>query len=79
MTDVGSFAIAFCRRILATLLAWFFDLYESLGLTSLWIGVVVLSAVFSIVIIPLRGGADLTRGALGSFVMNKVNRHKRDD
>lgn len=76
---VSEFAISFGKRILTTVLTWFNEIYEALGLTSLWIGVVVLAAVFSIVIIPLRGGADLSRGALGSFVMNKVNRHKGHD
>lgn len=78
-TNVFAFAVAFGKRILTTLLVWFQDIYEATGMTSLWIGVVVLAAVFSIVIIPLRGGADLTNGALGSFLMNKVNRHKRHD
>lgn len=77
--NVFSFAVAFGKRILTTLLIWFQDIYEATGMTSLWIGVVVLAAVFSIVIAPLRGGADLTGGALGGFLMNKVNRHKRHD
>lgn len=77
--NVFSFAVAFGKRILTTLLIWFQDIYEATGMTSLWIGVVVLTAVFSIVIVPLRGGADLTNGALGGFLMNKVNRHKRHD
>lgn len=77
--NVFSFAVAFGKRILTTLLMWFQDIYEATGMTSLWIGVVVLAAVFSIVIVPLRGGADLTNGALGGFLMNKVNRHKRHD
>lgn len=77
--NISQFAISFGKRILTTVLLWFEDVYRALGLSSLWIGVVVLAAVFSIVIVPLRGGADLSRGALGTFVMNKVNRHKRHD
>lgn len=78
-TYILSFALSFGKRILTTVITWYQQVYEAMGMTSLWIGVVILSAVFSIVIIPLRGGADLSRGALGSFLMNKVNRHKRND
>lgn len=78
-TYILSFALSFGKRILTTVITWYQQVYEAMGMTSLWIGVVILSAVFSIVIIPLRGGADLSRGALGSFLMNKVNHHKRND
>lgn len=78
-TDVASFAIAFGKRIITQLLHWFEDIFAAVGMTELWIGAVVFAAVFSIVIVPLRGGADLTNGALGGFLMNKVNRHKRND
>ena len=77
--DVASFAISFGKRILTQLLYWFEDVFSAVGMTELWIGIVVFAAVFSIVIAPLRGGADLTHGALGGFLMNKVNRHKRHD
>lgn len=78
-SDILTFAVAFGKRVLTSVLGWFVDIYEATGMTSLWIGVVVLAAVFSIVVVPLRGGADLSRGALGSFVMNRVNRHKSHD
>lgn len=78
-TSILAFAVAFGKRILTTLLLWFEEIYRATGMTSLWIGAVVLAAVFSIVIFPLRGGADLTSGALGGFLMNKVNRHRRHD
>lgn len=76
---IFDFAVTFGNRILTTLLTWFQSIYRACGMESLWIGVVVLAAVFSIVIVPLRGGADLSNGALGGFLMNKVNRHKRHD
>lgn len=77
--DVASFAISFGKRILTQLLFWFEDVLSAVGMTELWIGIVVFAAVFSIVIVPLRGGADLTGGALGSFMKNKVSRYNRDD
>lgn len=77
--DIAKFAIQFCKVILSNCLQWFVMVYDALGLKSLWIGAVVLAAVFSIVIVPLRGGADLTGGALGSFLVNKTNRHKPHD
>ena len=77
--EIFTFAIAFGKRILTELLHWWEEIYRATGMTSLWIGVVALGAVFSILIIPLRGGVDLAHGALGSFLMNRVNRHKSHD
>lgn len=71
-----AFALQFGKTVLSNVLSWFIEIFNRTGMTGLWIGVVVLMAVFSIVIIPLRGGADLSKGALGSFVMNRTNRHK---
>lgn len=77
--DIALFAISFGKRILTQIIQWFGDTLSAIGMTDLWIGAVVFAAVFSIVIVPLRGGADLTHGALGGFLMNKVNRHKNHD
>lgn len=76
---IFTFVIAWFRVILSTIIGWYEDIYAACGMTGLWIGVVVLSIVFSTVFIPLRGGADLTRGGIGGFVVNQVNKHKSDD
>lgn len=73
------FASIFAGQVFTTLLQWFQKVYNAVDMFDLWIGIVVFVAVFSIVVMPLRGGADLTHGVFGSFLMNKVNKHKRHD
>lgn len=74
--SISKWALAFGKAILSTLLGWYTDLYEAMGLTNVWLGVITVSLVFSIFIIPLRGGADLTKGSFGAFLTNKVNDKK---
>lgn len=76
---IFTFAINIGRDILTALLVWYQAVYEATGMTGLWIGVVALSIVFSVVLVPLRGGRDLTRGAFGSFAMNRINNHDRTE
>lgn len=73
---IPSFAIRFGKSILIAVLNWFQQIYEATGLTDLWIGAVTMAIVFSVILIPLRGGGDVTKGALGSFVVNQVNGKK---
>lgn len=74
---IGEWAISFGKAILGNCLNWFVDIYEACGLLDVWIGVVVLACVFTIVILPLRGGSS-TGGAFGEFLMNKTNSKKSD-
>lgn len=74
--QLGEWAIAFGKRILTEAIHWFEQILVATGLRGVWAGVMVFVAVFSILLIPLRGGADLTGGALGSFVKSRVNHSK---
>lgn len=76
---IFTFVIAWFRVILSNLIRWYEAVYTACGMTGLWIGAVVLAIVFSTVLIPMRGGVDLTRGGIGGFVVNQVNKHKFDD
>lgn len=78
-TELATWAIAIGKRVLTQSIYWFQDVLSATGLTPLWSGAMVFVAVFSILLIPLRGGADLTRGALGKFVMGRVNRSRPTD
>lgn len=73
---IANFALAFGKVILTTLISWFTQLYEAIGMTELWIGAVTISIVFSIFLVPLRGGGDLGKGGFGGFLKNKVNKTK---
>lgn len=79
MDGIFDFSVNMCLIICRHLLSWFTDILTFTDMYELWIGVVVFTAVFSIVILPLRGGIDLSRGVFGSFLMNKVNRHRNND
>ena len=65
------------RTIFSVLLGWFTDIYEATGMTQLWIGAVVLAIVFTVVLIPLRGGSGIFSGGLNEFTIDVVNKHKR--
>ena len=78
-SQLGDWAIALMKRILTECLYWFSDVISATGLTPLWAGILVIVAVFSIILIPLRGGADLTGGAIGQFVKGRINRAKPTD
>lgn len=70
---LADFAINFGRDVISAVVMWYHNVYEACGLTGLWIGVVILSIVFSIFVVPLRGGADISRGAIGDFAFTRVN------
>ena len=74
--NISTWAISFGKVIISTLIDWFTQIYDSLGMTNIWLGAVTVSIVFSIFLIPLRGGADLSRGSFGGFLKNKVNKAK---
>lgn len=70
------FALNFCKTVLSKCVEWFTMIYDATGMTSLWIGGVALASVFSILVLRLRSGQNLSSGAIGSFVISRVNRHK---
>ena len=78
-SQIADFCIAVMKRVLTEGIYWFDDIMVATGMRSVWGGVMVFTAVFSVLLIPLRGGADLTSGALGGFVKSRVNRSKPTD
>ena len=74
--QIFTFAVSFGKAVLVTVLSWFEQCYEAIGMTELWIGAVTLAIVFSIFLVPLRGGGDLGKGSFGGFLKNKVNKAK---
>ena len=76
---VFTFCIELFRDIFYQLFIWFEDIYEATGMTSLWIGAVVLAIVFSVILIPLRGGSGIYGGVVNDFTKSAVNKHKAAD
>lgn len=77
--QIASWALALGKRVLTTSILWFEQILDATGLTGVWMGIIIVFAVFSILLVPLRGGFDLSQGALGSFIMGRVNRRKSTD
>lgn len=73
---IASFALAFGRVLLSTLISWFVKVYEAIGMTEVWIGAITFAIVFSIILVPLRGGGDIGKGSFGGLLNNKVNKTK---
>lgn len=77
--DIAEWAIIIGRVVLSTAINWFQEILIACGTFDIWKGVIVFVALFSIILIPLRGGGDLTAGLLGGFVMNRINKRKPTD
>ena len=77
--ELATWAIAIGRVVLTQAINWFDKVMTATGLEPLWAGALIIIALFSIILVPLRGGADLTRGALGSFVFSRVNKARKID
>ena len=73
---IATWALSFGKVIISTLLDWFTQIYNAIGMINVWLGVVTISVVFSMFLLPLRGGGDLGKGSFGSFLKNKVNKTK---
>lgn len=74
--DYSEWAISYVRAIVTNVLDWFMTIMSESGMGMVWTGVVVFVAVFSIIIMPLRGGAPLG-GGISDVVMNQTHKSKR--
>lgn len=60
-------------------ISWFDNIMTETDMLEVWIALVLMAAVFSIILVPLRGGASVHLGGFTNYMRNKVNRHRRID
>lgn len=72
-----NFAVNLLIDVVNACINWWSAIIDAVDLVQLWIGVVVLVALFSIVLTPMRGGQLLGGGAIGTFTQTKINKKLR--
>lgn len=77
MNAIGSKCIDMLVDIVNASLRWWDLIISATGLKSFWIAVVILVALFSIVLVPMRSGQLLGGGAIGTFARTKINNRRR--
>ena len=79
-TQLGTACIDMLMSIVSSCLTWFSAIFKATGLRNFWIGVVILVALMSIVIVPMRSGQLLGGGAISTFARSKINnKNKRSN
>ena len=73
----AQWAITYVRTIIKVCLAWFASILEALDMEPLWIGAVVFVIVFSVILLPMRGGSMLGGGLASDVVRSRISRSHR--
>lgn len=76
--DLAEWAIAYVRTILKYGLNWFTRVLSSMGLHWLWLGAVVFVIVFSVILLPMRGGSMLGGGLISDIAGSRIRSSRRD-
>lgn len=76
--DLSEWAISYVRTILDWGLYWFSRILGSMGLQWLWLGAVVFVIVFSVILLPMRGGAMLGGGLMSDIAGSRIRSSRRD-
>lgn len=74
----AEWAITYVRTIVKVCLGWFASILEALDMESLWIGAVVFAIVFSVILLPMRGGAMLGGGLASDIVRSRIASRRRN-
>lgn len=77
--DLLDWSISYLRTILIRSLSWFSVILGSMNLQKLWLGAVVFVIVFSVILLPLRGGAMLGGGMMSDIVRTKIRNRKNSN
>lgn len=75
--SLGFNCMIMLKNIVNACLAWFTLIINATGLRYFWTGVVILTALMSIVFVPMRSGQLLGGGAIGTFATTKINKRIR--
>ena len=75
---LSDWAITYVRTILQYGLNWFTRILGSMGLQYLWIGAVVFVIVFSVILLPMRGGSMLGGGMVSDMVRSRISSSRRN-
>lgn len=74
----AEWAITYVRTIITVCLAWFASILEVLDMEALWTGAVVFAIVFSVILLPMRGGSMLGGGMLSDIAGSRIRSGRRE-
>lgn len=69
--------IQMLKDIIDACLLWWKAIFSATEMRDLWLGVVIMVALFSIIFVPMRSGQLLGGGAISTFATNQVNKHRK--
>lgn len=75
---LSDWVISYVRTILQYCLSWITQIFGSTGLQYLWIGAVVFVIVFSVILLPMRGGSMLGGGMVSDMVRSRISSSRRN-
>lgn len=75
--SLSDWAITYVRTILQYGLSWFTRILGSMGLQWLWVGAVVFVIVFSVILLPMRGGSMLGGGMVSDIARSRISASRR--
>lgn len=73
---LAEWAVSYIRIIIQYVLSWFSNVMGVMGLQWLWLGAVVFTIVFSVILLPMRGGSMLGGGMASDIARSKVRAHR---
>lgn len=76
--DLSEWAITYVKTILQFVLAWFTRILGSIHMHWLWLGAVVFVIVFSVILLPMRGGAMLGGGLMSDIAGSRIRSNRRE-
>lgn len=84
LSGYGLWAVEYLKTIILEILIWFTNILTVLDMQWLWLGAVIFSIVFSVILLPLRGGSMLGGGLMSDVARSRIrsrrnsNKHTED-
>lgn len=75
----GLWAVTYIRTILEAGFVWFSNILGTLNMQWLWLGAVIFCIVFSVILLPLRGGAMLGGGLMSDVARSRVRNRRNSN
>lgn len=76
--NLSEWAITYVRTVLQYGLSWFSLILGRMGIQWLWVGAVVFVIVFSVILLPMRGGSMLGGGMVSDIARSRISSRRRN-
>lgn len=79
LSGYGAWAVTYIRSILEAGFGWFSVIIGKLQMQWLWLGAVIFCIVFSVILMPLRGGAMLGGGLMSDVARSRIRNRRNSN